>query len=67
MPTALMSFYSAIRTGDLPCAEITGAQACYRVTTGAFGEGNLTPTWRVTTDDGVYYVDAQTIERVTDE
>jgi hypothetical protein len=67
MPTALMSFYSAVRAGEIECREIRGARSGYRMTTGAFGEGELTPAWLITTESGAYYVDAQTIERVTGE
>jgi hypothetical protein len=57
--TAVLRFLEEIRTGTYKCTEITDVRPGYMLTA-SFGDGSLDPTWRITTDSGIYYVNAQT-------
>lgn len=57
--TALMSFLSYVRSGQL-CTEITDLSAGYSVQTQVSGDCALNPVWCITSDTGRYYVDGFT-------
>lgn len=57
--TALMSFLSYVRSGQL-CTEISALDPGYSVQTQVSGDCVLNPVWCITTDTGRYYVDGFT-------
>ena len=57
--TALLSFLSAIRNGDIDCIEVFSVEAGYlHSVVGSFGDGVIVPVWMVTTNEGRYAVDS---------
>lgn len=65
LPTALLGFLTFTRAGGADCTELISVAAAYRLTVSAFGDGTLSPGWLITTDAGVYFIDALMGEIVT--
>ena len=63
--TALMGFLSAVRSGEASCTEVTDVVLGYAMSSTPFGDGELSPVWRIVTDGGDYYVDVGTGELLT--
>ena len=61
--TALLGFLASVKRGEHECTRIYNVEVGYQFRTlGAFGEGVLTPAWRVDTDTGRYIIDDTTGE-----
>ncbi|MDR0838819.1 MAG: hypothetical protein LBN99_04165 [Oscillospiraceae bacterium] len=60
LPTLLLGFLSLVRDGGADCTSISSVEAGYRLSVGAFGDGSLSPGWRVETDVGAFFLDAVT-------
>lgn len=58
-PTVLLRFLSGVNREGYVCSSIDGMEAGY-LTGGSGRTVQLTPVWRMSTDTGVYYVDAAT-------
>lgn len=60
VPTVLMRFLELTRDKGHVCSELRGLELCYSFSAAASGEGSLTPTWRIVTDTGEFYLNALT-------
>jgi hypothetical protein len=62
---ALLAFLSCAKSEGIPCGEITQVEAGYQFNVGAVGDGELSPGWRVNTDQGEFFVYSDgAVERV---
>jgi len=57
--TAILRFIEIINENGYICSKITGFDAGYIMSVAVSGESVLTPVWRIETDTGVYYVNAE--------
>ncbi|MDR1589292.1 MAG: hypothetical protein LBS51_03780 [Oscillospiraceae bacterium] len=53
---ALLSFLAYAKDGEVPCERITRVESGYQFNVGAVGDGRLDPGWRVSTDQGEFFV-----------
>lgn len=59
--TALMTFLSEVKNGNLICTKISLVEFGYKLSqVSVSGGGSLRAVWSILTDSGVYYVDAET-------
>ncbi|MDR2358115.1 MAG: hypothetical protein LBD92_08560 [Oscillospiraceae bacterium] len=62
---ALLSFLAYVKGEGAPCGEITQVEAGYQFNVSAAGDGELSPGWRVDTDQGEFFVySSGAVERV---
>lgn len=59
-PTVLMRFLEHLRELGQVCSQISSADMAYYFTATAAGDGTLQPVWRISTDTGVFYLNAVT-------
>ena len=58
--TVLMDLLQTLRAAGDACAEIRALDVGYFAGSSVSGDSTLSPTWRVRTDSGTYYIDAVT-------
>ena len=58
--TVLMDFLQSLRASGGVCSEIRGLDVGYFAGSSVSGDSTLRPTWRVRTESGTYYIDAET-------
>jgi hypothetical protein len=62
---ALLAFLSYAKSEEISCGEIRLVEAGYQFNVGAVGDGELSPGWRLDTDQGEFFVYSDgTVERV---
>lgn len=57
--SAILRFIEIINENGYICSKITGFDAGYLMNVAVSGESVLTPVWRIETDTGIYYVNAE--------
>ncbi|WP_143162243.1 hypothetical protein [Sporobacter termitidis] len=57
---ALISFLSAVKSGERPCTKISAVEPGYYIPASSSGNGSLRAAWRIVTDTGIFIVDAVT-------
>ncbi|MBR5261511.1 MAG: hypothetical protein IKV47_05010 [Oscillospiraceae bacterium] len=57
--SAIMRFVDLINENGYICSRITGFDAGYIMNVAVSGESVLTPVWRIETDTGIYYINAE--------
>lgn len=57
--SAILRFIEIINENGYICSKITGFDAGYIMNVAVSGESVLTPVWRIETDTGIYYVNAE--------
>lgn len=65
--TAALSFVRYVRDNNLEIDEITSVEPGYRMSAGAFGDGELLPGWLIVTGAGSYFAEASTGEIIRND
>lgn len=65
LATAVFAFTDTMIRNGTPCREITGANLGYYAESSAPGFTRITPAWEIVSDLGTYYVDAISLEPVS--
>ncbi|MDR0915967.1 MAG: hypothetical protein LBN02_02115 [Oscillospiraceae bacterium] len=60
LQTLMVSLLGSISRGDIRCTSITAVNGAYLMGVTAFGDGTLVPGWRVVTDAGEWFLNAET-------
>ena len=60
VPTVLMRFLNIVLDGGHVCSSLDELELCYNMRANAAGEGELIPLWRIATDTGEFYINANT-------
>lgn len=60
VPTVLMRFLNIVLDGGHVCSSLDELELCYNMRANAAGEGELIPVWRIATDTGEFYINANT-------
>ena len=58
VPTVLMRFLNIVLDGGHVCSSLDELELCYNMRANAAGEGELIPVWRIATDTGEFYINA---------
>jgi len=65
LATAVFAFAENMNRNGTPCREISGAALGYYAESSAPGFTRITPAWEIVSDLGIYYVDAISLEPIS--